>query len=119
MIFGMTTFTFVHVVISLVGIGSGFVVVYGLIAGKRLDLWTAVFLLTTAWLTSVTGFSFPFERFMPSHAASGILFAGWCWRWRFTHATKRYSGRGLAPLTYVISARDRPLFQASSSCDAL
>ena len=37
MIFGMTTFTFVHVAISLVGILSGLVVVFGLLAGKRLD----------------------------------------------------------------------------------
>ncbi len=71
MIFGMTPFTFLHVLISLVGIGSGFVVMYGLIAAKRLDLWTGLFLLTTV-LTSVTGFFFPFEHFMPSHAV-GIL----------------------------------------------
>ena len=31
MIFGMTTFTFVHVVVSLVGIGSGLVVLAGLL----------------------------------------------------------------------------------------
>ena len=71
MFFGMTPLTFVHVVISLVGIGSGFVVVYGLIAAKRFDFWTALFLLTTV-LTSVTGFFFPVERFLPSHAV-GIL----------------------------------------------
>src|SRR5262245_8381764 len=71
MIFGMTIFTFVHVVISLVGIGSGLVVVWGLITAKRLETWTAVFLATTV-ATSVTGFFFPFERFLPSHAI-GIL----------------------------------------------
>ena len=39
MIFGMSTatYTFIHVVISLVGIFSGFVVMYGLLAAKRLD----------------------------------------------------------------------------------
>ena len=44
MIFGMTTlaFTLVHVMISLVGIVSGFVVIFGLLAGKRLDRWTAL-----------------------------------------------------------------------------
>jgi hypothetical protein len=53
MILGMTTstFTLVHVLISLVGIGSGFVVMYGLLAEKRLDGWTAIFLATTV-LTS-------------------------------------------------------------------
>jgi hypothetical protein len=32
MIFGMTIFTFVHVALSLVGIGSGLVVLVGLLA---------------------------------------------------------------------------------------
>src|SRR5271166_2989199 len=59
----MTTFTFVHVVLSLVGIFSGFVVVFGLIAAKRLDIWTAVFLASTV-ATSVTGLLFPFEHFL-------------------------------------------------------
>ena len=67
MSFGLTIFTFVHVVLSLVGIGSGLVVLGGLFAGKRLDRWTALFLWTTV-LTSVTGFFFPVEHFMPSHA---------------------------------------------------
>lgn len=68
MILGMSTatYTFLHVLISLVGIGSGFVVVFGLLTGKRLDRWTALFLTTTA-LTSITGFGFPFDHFLPSH----------------------------------------------------
>ena len=46
MILGMTTstFTLVHVLISLAGIGSGLIVVYGLLTAKRLDGWTAIFL---------------------------------------------------------------------------
>jgi hypothetical protein len=71
MILGMTTFTFVHVVISLVGILSGLVVLFGLIAGKRLDGWTALFLLTTV-ATSVTGFMFPFHKLLPSHVVGVI-----------------------------------------------
>src|SRR5947209_16218329 len=73
MIFGMTTstFTFVHVLISLVGIGSGFVVIFGLLAGKRLNGWTALFLATTV-ATSVTGFGFPFDHLLPSHKV-GII----------------------------------------------
>lgn len=71
MILGMTTFTFVHVVLSLIGIFSGFVVVFGLLAGKWLDGWTALFLVSTV-ATSVTGFLFPFHRFLPSHGV-GIL----------------------------------------------
>jgi hypothetical protein len=71
MIFGMTPFTFAHVVISLVGIASGFVVLWGLLTARRLDGWTALFLLSTV-ATSVTGFFFPFERLLPSHVV-GII----------------------------------------------
>jgi hypothetical protein len=67
MILGMTTITFVHVVLSLIGIFAGFIVMFGLFAGKRLDGWTAIFLATTV-ATSVTGFLFPFQKFLPSHA---------------------------------------------------
>lgn len=68
MIWGMPagTFTLVHVVISLIGILSGFVVALGLLKSSRPTAWTAIFLLTTI-LTSVTGFGFPFDRFLPSH----------------------------------------------------
>jgi hypothetical protein len=71
MILGMTTLTFVHVVLSLIGIFSGFIVMFGLFAGKRLDGWTAIFLVSTV-ATSVTGFLFPFHRFLPSHGV-GIV----------------------------------------------
>jgi len=73
MILGMSTatYTFLHVLISLAGIGSGLVVMFGLLNGKRLDRWTAVF-LTTAALTSMTGFGFPFDHLLPSHIV-GIL----------------------------------------------
>jgi hypothetical protein len=63
--------TFVHVLISLIGIGAGLVVAYGLLTGKRLDSWTTLFLTTTV-ATSVTGFFFPVHQFMPSHAV-GII----------------------------------------------
>jgi hypothetical protein len=43
----MTLFTFMHVVLSLIGIFSGFVVLFGLFVGKRLDSWTALFLAST------------------------------------------------------------------------
>lgn len=73
MILGMSlsTFTLVHVLLSLAGIGSGFIVMFGLLNGKRLDGWTAIFLVTTV-LTSVTGFLFPVEHLLPSHIL-GIL----------------------------------------------
>ena len=73
MILGMSTatYTFLHVLISLVGIVSGLIVMYGFLTGKRLDRLTAVFLTTTV-LTSVTGFGFPFEHLLPSHKV-GII----------------------------------------------
>jgi hypothetical protein len=50
--------------ISLIGILSGFVVVFGMLGAKRLDGWTGLFLTTTV-LTSVTGFGFPNEHVTP------------------------------------------------------
>src|SRR5271168_5475769 len=68
MILGMSTatYTFLHVLISLVGIGSGLIVTYGFLKAKPLDGMTALFLITTV-LTSVTGFGFPFDHLLPSH----------------------------------------------------
>jgi hypothetical protein len=73
MILGMTiaTLTLVHVLLSLAGIASGFIVVYGLLTGKRLDGWTALFLVTTV-LTSATGYLFPVEHLLPSHVVGAI-----------------------------------------------
>ena len=55
MVLGMSlqTFTLIHVLISLVGIASGIVVLYGFLANKRLDEWTAVFWATTALTMAV------------------------------------------------------------------
>ena len=65
MFFGLSTFTQLHVVISLIGIVAGLIVAFGLLTAKRLDRWTALFLLTTV-ATSVTGFFFPFHGFTPA-----------------------------------------------------
>jgi hypothetical protein len=67
----LATYTFVHVVISLVGIASGLVVLLGLLAGKRLNVSTAVFLAATV-LTSATGYGFPFTHVLPSHIVGAI-----------------------------------------------
>lgn len=69
--FDLTTFTLIHVVLSLVGIFTGLVVAGGFVAGKRLDGWTGVFLASTV-LTNVTGFGFPFVRLLPSHIVGVI-----------------------------------------------
>ena len=73
MILGMSeaTYTSLHVLISLIGIGSGLVVMWGFLTAKRLGGITAIFLTTTV-LTSVTGFGFPFTHLLPSHIV-GIL----------------------------------------------
>jgi hypothetical protein len=73
MILGMSTATYtsLHVLISLIGIGSGLVVMSGFLTGKRLDGLTAIFLITTV-LTSVSGFGFPFDHLLPSHKV-GII----------------------------------------------
>jgi hypothetical protein len=67
----LSTFTMLHVIISLVGIVSGLIVLSGLLGSSRMPGWTALFLLTTI-LTSVTGFGFPFTVLLPSHMI-GIL----------------------------------------------
>src|SRR5215813_11383896 len=50
MILGMSVgaFTVLHVVITLVAIGSGLIVVGGMFASHRLPITTAIFLFTTA-----------------------------------------------------------------------
>jgi hypothetical protein len=63
--------TFIHVLISLVGIVTGLVVLFGFIGGKRLDRWTNWFLTTTV-ATSVTGYFFPVHKLMPSHIVGAI-----------------------------------------------
>jgi hypothetical protein len=67
----LAVYTLVHVVISLVGIGTGLVVLSGLLKNQRFDRWTSVFLATTV-ATSVTGFGFPFVQLLPSHIVGVI-----------------------------------------------
>src|SRR5215510_10018678 len=66
MVFGISleTYTLIHVIISLIGIVSGLIVLFGMLGNKRLDAMTAIFLITTA-LTSITGFGFPFKGVTP------------------------------------------------------
>ena len=73
MILGMSlsTFTTVHVIISLVGIASGLVVIAAMLANRPLGAMNLVFLVTTI-ATSVTGFFFPFTKFGPPHVL-GVL----------------------------------------------
>lgn len=67
----MATFTIIHVIISLVGIISGFVVLAGLIKGERMEGWNMLFLLMTV-LTSATGFLFPRNGITPAQIVGAI-----------------------------------------------
>src|SRR5271169_4445325 len=72
MIFGMDTYTFVHVALSLIGIATGIIVFLGFIGDAPLPGLTALFLSTTV-LTSATGFGFlPITKLLPSHIV-GII----------------------------------------------
>ena len=65
MIFGMDTYTFVHVLLSLIGIVTGFIVLFGLLTASRMNMWTAIFIVTTL-ATTLTGFGFPYTGFTPA-----------------------------------------------------
>jgi hypothetical protein len=67
----LSTFTTVHVIISLIGIAAGLIVMFGLLGSNRMPGMTALFLLFTI-LTSATGFLFPFEGFKPSYAVGAL-----------------------------------------------
>lgn len=73
MILGMSlaAFTWVHVILSLIGIASGLLVLFGMLGGRTVAGLTALFLATTV-LTSATGFLFPSAQFGPSHIVGVI-----------------------------------------------
>jgi hypothetical protein len=93
----LTALTLFHVLLSLAGLLGGFVVMVGWLRGKTHERWTLVFLVMTV-ATSVTGFLFPFTKFLPSHAfgiLSLLILPVAClaryhyrllgpWRWLFT-----------------------------------
>src|SRR5437764_1865805 len=58
-------YTVIHTLISVIAIFTGIVVVFGMLAGARLNGWTKWFLIT-AVATTLTGFFFPFHGFTPA-----------------------------------------------------
>ena len=92
--------TFVHVALSLAGIGAGFAVLFGMLTAKRFDVWTKVFLWTTV-ATSVTGFVFPVHRLLPSHIVGIVSLIALVFAIR-AHSRLRLSGAWRK--TYVIAA---------------
>jgi hypothetical protein len=67
----LTTFTLLHVLISLIGIVAGLIAMTGWLKSDPSRIPTAIFLATTI-LTSGTGFLFPFTKLLPSHIV-GII----------------------------------------------
>lgn len=66
--------TRIHTAISLVAILAGFVAIAQMIGGQTLGTWNLVFFWTT-FLTSVTGFFFPFKGLKPAHIFGVITIA--------------------------------------------
>jgi hypothetical protein len=66
MILGLSLvqFTFLHVFLSIVGLGAGVFIVFGLITSRRLRILTDLFMVTNV-LTDVTGFLFPNDKLTP------------------------------------------------------
>jgi hypothetical protein len=73
MTWGIPTHLFleIHVALSLIGIVTGLIVLYGLLRGYPFRGWTALFLGTTI-LTSVTGFPLPPFGFDPPRAVGTL-----------------------------------------------
>jgi len=76
MILGLSlpTFTLIHVLLSVVGIGTGLVVMERLLRNRVLGLTNTIFLGATI-LTSATGFLFPGKPFGPPHLIGVISLA--------------------------------------------
>lgn len=58
-------FTRLHVMVSLIGIGTGLFMGFGMIRGRRWPVMTGTFVATTA-LTTLSGFLFPFQGVTPA-----------------------------------------------------
>jgi hypothetical protein len=74
MTWGIPTEAFlqIHVGVSLIAIVSGLILLYGLLAGRVLGGWTALFLATTI-LTAITGFPLPPFGWDPARVLGIIL----------------------------------------------
>ncbi|HTV14142.1 MAG TPA: hypothetical protein VME68_05470 [Acidobacteriaceae bacterium] len=67
----LVLFTRLHVMVSLIGLGTGCFMAFGMTRGKRWPAMTAVFVVTTA-LTCLSGFLFPFLRVTPGIVLGAI-----------------------------------------------
>ena len=99
----LTTFTLLHVLISLIGIVAGLIAMIGWLKSDPSRIPTAIFLAATI-LTSVTGFLFPFTKLLPSHIV-GIISLVMLAFATFALYAKRVSGfwRPIYTITAVLS----------------
>jgi hypothetical protein len=103
MFFGVSTLQTFHVLISIIGIVTGLVVVWGLFSSRRMSTLTAIFLVTTL-LTNLTGFVFPFKGFTPAIGVGiiGTVVMVLCLAARYLKQMEN-GWRGIYVITAVIS----------------
>jgi hypothetical protein len=107
--------TLIHTAISLVAIGAGVVAVLALMRNADLRGWTHLFLVT-AFLTSATGFFFPFSILTPAMIVGLIALAilalvvlafykyNSARAWRWVHATGMVASLYLLVFVGVVQA---------------
>ncbi len=96
----LSAFTLFHVAVSLAAIGSGFVVIYGMIRNRCLQPWTKFFLWTTA-ITSITGYFFPFHGITPGQVVGVLSLIALAVA---VYALRRVLAAGRLRRTYVIAS---------------
>ena len=100
MTIALATLTIAHVLVSLIGLGSGFLVIWSLLKDKWLQRWNEVFLATTI-ATSASGFLFPTDQLTPGQII-GVLSLLVLAAAVFARYHQQLAGRWRT--TYVISA---------------
>jgi len=124
-IFDPSTFTGFHTDLSVIALISGFVVVIGMLASRRLAFWTMLF-LATAVLTDVTGYGFKTSGILPSQILGAISLVvllaailalyvyGLAGSWRWIYTTS-----GVATLYFLVFVAITQAFAKVPSLHAL
>jgi len=106
--FDPTTLTGIHTWISLFAIAAGIPALAGLIRGEAPTLWQGLFLIL-AFLTSATGFLFPFNGILPSHVVGAVallVLVPAAYAWIGPHLAGRwhsiYAGTVVASLYFLV-----------------
>ena len=76
-----------HVAISLIGIVTGFIVMFGMFSGNPMDGMSKIFFWSTV-LTSATGFLFPIHGVTPGIVIGvlSLIILAFAWMARYSHA---------------------------------